>query len=114
MAVAGDEDHRDSGAGEDTAEGAAHRSGAHDDIARRVRHRHVGDRDGHSVLKNQTRFDHVALVGTQANAAVQRARSPITMIATNMNDHHCARPDIYLLPDPGPAVNFRLHVFAAN
>src|SRR3954447_14507396 len=47
MAAAGDEDDRDSGAGEDTAEGAADRSGAHDDMARRVRHRHVGDRGGH-------------------------------------------------------------------
>ena len=28
------------------------------------------------VDQNQTRFDHVALVGTQANAAVRRAQQP--------------------------------------
>jgi hypothetical protein len=47
------------------------------------------------IDQDETRFDHVALVGTHANAAVQRATSPMTaMIATNKNDHHGVRPNV--------------------
>jgi hypothetical protein len=104
MAAAGDEDDRDSGAGEDTAEGAADRSGAHDDVARRVRHGHVGDRDGHCTYSADgvgqspvSASERVPARAADQSRADRRARETGRTAYLNADAASQAAPDLELL-----------------